>query len=283
MKRDSLFDKWFAFNYERLRAVFGRYLNEDAFHDAYLAMKKTCAFSDVAVERFEPYFFGVYKKCKSMCLRGESRYCHPDKEHFFLLRPEEETPSAEALAASDRLAYDILLFVRNKYPKRDYELFRLKEVRKAHQQHDDDSCHISTSYHLICKFLKSFKHSFLLITLIKEHLLFTLSQAIITAFPYLIQDPIYLFLRYDLFIGLTFSILFISRIIRFILGISKMRSTCPTLSAEHTFQLIKSVCRIRLIVTITNLLTPITDQEESKDHTSQMGNMSHTVIREREC
>ena len=57
MKRDSLFDKWFAFNYERLRAVFGRYLNEDAFHDAYLAMKKTCAFSDVAVERFEPYFF----------------------------------------------------------------------------------------------------------------------------------------------------------------------------------------------------------------------------------
>ena len=44
MKRDSLFDKWFAFNYERLRAVFGRYLNEDAFHDAYLAMKKTCAF-----------------------------------------------------------------------------------------------------------------------------------------------------------------------------------------------------------------------------------------------
>ena len=127
MKRDSLFDKWFAFNYERLRAVFGRYLNEDAFHDAYLAMKKTCAFSDVAVERFEPYFFGVYKKCKSMCLRGESRYCHPDKEHFFLLRPEEETPSAEALAASDRLAYDILLFVRNKYPKRDYELFRLKE------------------------------------------------------------------------------------------------------------------------------------------------------------
>lgn len=127
MKRDSLFDKWFAFNYERLRAVFGRYLNEDAFHDAYLAMKKTCAFSEVAVERFEPYFFGVYKKCKSKCLHGEGRYYHPDKEHFFLLMPEEETPSIEALAASDKLAYDILLFVRNKYPKKDYELFRLKE------------------------------------------------------------------------------------------------------------------------------------------------------------
>lgn len=127
MKRDSLFDKWFSFNYERLRAVFGRNLNEDAFHDAYLAMKKTCARSDVAVEGFEPYFFGVYRRCKFQCRHGDGRYSHPDGEHFFLLMPEEETPSAEALAASDRLAYDILLFVRNRYPKRDYELFRLKE------------------------------------------------------------------------------------------------------------------------------------------------------------
>ena len=114
MKKNSLFDNWFVYNYQRLRNIFGRYLHEDAFHDAYLAMKREVVISEIPVESFEPYFFGVYKKCKSMCLRGESRYCHPDKEHFFLLRPEEETPSAEALAASDRLAYDILLFVRNK-------------------------------------------------------------------------------------------------------------------------------------------------------------------------
>lgn len=97
MKRDSLFDKWFAFNYERLRAVFGCYLNEDAFHDAYLAMKKSCAFSEIAVENFEPYFFGVYKKCKSKCLHGDSRYCHPEKEHFFLLMQEEEPPRPKRL------------------------------------------------------------------------------------------------------------------------------------------------------------------------------------------
>ena len=30
---------------------------------------------------------------------------------------------------------------------------------------------------------------------------------------------------------------------------------CPTLSAEHTFQLIECISRIRLIVTITNLTT----------------------------
>ena len=126
MKRDSLFDKWFAFNYQRLRAVFGRYLNEDAFHDAYLSMKRSCASSEVAVENFEHYFFGVYKKCKSKCLHGDSRYRHPEKDHFFLLMPEEETPSVETLAAADRLAYDILSFVRSKYPRKDYELFRLK-------------------------------------------------------------------------------------------------------------------------------------------------------------
>jgi hypothetical protein len=40
---------------------------------------------------------------------------------------EEETPSVEVLAASDKLVYDILLFVKKKYPQTDYELFRLKE------------------------------------------------------------------------------------------------------------------------------------------------------------
>ena len=35
--------------------------------------------------------------------------------------------SVEVLAASDKLVYDILLFVKKKYPQTDYELFRLKE------------------------------------------------------------------------------------------------------------------------------------------------------------
>ena len=38
MKKNSLFDNWFVYNYQRLRNIFGRYLHEDAFHDAYLAM-----------------------------------------------------------------------------------------------------------------------------------------------------------------------------------------------------------------------------------------------------
>ena len=111
MKRNSLFDNWFVFNYQRLRNIFGRYLHEDAFHDAYLVMKREVVISEIPVESFEPYFFGVYKKCKLKCIHKDSYYCFPDNEHFF----------------SDKLVYDILLFVKKKYPRTDYELFRLKE------------------------------------------------------------------------------------------------------------------------------------------------------------
>lgn len=69
----------------------------------------------------------MYKKCRLKCIHKDSCYCFPDNEHFFLLMQEEETPSVEVLAASDKLVYDILLFVKKKYPQTDYELFRLKE------------------------------------------------------------------------------------------------------------------------------------------------------------
>ncbi|MBV4238640.1 hypothetical protein LI140_02980 [Phocaeicola dorei] len=127
MGRNSLFDTWFVYNYQRLRNVFGRFLNEDAFHDAYLVMKREIMLSEVVTENFEPYFFGVYKKCRLRCIHKDSRYYFPDDEHFFLLMEEEEGPSVKILAASDKLVYDILLFVKKKYPQTDYELFRLKE------------------------------------------------------------------------------------------------------------------------------------------------------------
>ena len=74
MGRNSLFDTWFVYNYQRLRNVFGRFLNEDAFHDAYLVMKREIMLSEVVTENFEPYFFGVYKKCRLRCIHKDSRY-----------------------------------------------------------------------------------------------------------------------------------------------------------------------------------------------------------------
>ena len=47
MKKNSLFDNWFVYNYQRLRNIFGRYLHEDAFHDAYLAMKREVVISEI--------------------------------------------------------------------------------------------------------------------------------------------------------------------------------------------------------------------------------------------
>ena len=49
MKKNSLFDNWFVYNYQRLRNIFGRYLHEDAFHDAYLAMKREVVISEIPV------------------------------------------------------------------------------------------------------------------------------------------------------------------------------------------------------------------------------------------
>lgn len=72
MKKNSLFDNWFVYNYQRLRNIFGRYLHEDAFHDAYLAMKREVVISEIPVESFEPYFFGVYKKCRLKCIHKDS-------------------------------------------------------------------------------------------------------------------------------------------------------------------------------------------------------------------
>ena len=75
MKKNSLFDNWFVYNYQRLRNIFGRYLHEDAFHDAYLAMKREVVISEIPVESFEPYFFGVYKHRPSRCWQLPTSWC----------------------------------------------------------------------------------------------------------------------------------------------------------------------------------------------------------------
>ena len=129
MKKNSLFDNWFVYNYQRLRNIFGRYLHEDAFHDAYLAMKREVVISEIPVESFEPYFFGVYKKCRLKCIHKDSCYCFPVPTNIlFCLMQEEETPSVEVLAASDKLVYDILLFVKKKYPN-GLRAFQTERVR----------------------------------------------------------------------------------------------------------------------------------------------------------
>lgn len=110
----SLFDNWFVYNYQRLRNVVGHFLNEDAFHDAYLVMKREVVLSEIATENFEPYFFGVYKKCRLRCIHRDSRYCFPDNEHFFLLMKERKArPSKNLQPPTNRYMTYFCLSIKN--------------------------------------------------------------------------------------------------------------------------------------------------------------------------
>ena len=60
------FNGWFNRSYARLKesvSLYGK-INEDAFHDAYLAVRKQVMFSNNGIEDLESYFFGcIGKSC----------------------------------------------------------------------------------------------------------------------------------------------------------------------------------------------------------------------------
>ena len=58
------FNGWFSRSYARLKerlSIYGK-IDEDAFHDAYLAVRKQIMFSSVGIEDPESYFFGCYRR-----------------------------------------------------------------------------------------------------------------------------------------------------------------------------------------------------------------------------
>lgn len=119
------FDYWFSFNYKRLRSILGWQLNEDVFHDTYLLLRKDLLFIDLPIIDFEPLFWGIYKRSRLRNIAKENRYYRPN-EIFFQLISMEEGLLVEELVEPDKLAKDILSFIKHKYPKNDYRLFKLK-------------------------------------------------------------------------------------------------------------------------------------------------------------
>ena len=70
------FNGWFNRSYARLKerlSIYGK-IDEDAFHDAYLAVRKQIMFSSVGIEDPESYFFGCYRRILQSGARDESRY-----------------------------------------------------------------------------------------------------------------------------------------------------------------------------------------------------------------
>lgn len=150
MKSNVLrFDYWFSFNYKRLRSILGWQLNEDVFHDTYLLLRKDLLFIDLPIIDFEPLFGGIYKRARLRNIAKENRYYRPN-EIFFQLISMEEGLSVEELVEPDKLAKDILSFIKHKYPKNDYRLFKLKVYDTGCSYKDlSDYISVSTIYRKI--------------------------------------------------------------------------------------------------------------------------------------
>lgn len=103
------FNGWFNRSYARLKesvSLYGK-INEDAFHDAYLAVRKQVMFSNNGIEDLESYFFGCYRKILQSGTREDSRYDNPGDEYFSRLGEAdctEETDEREEMLTRVRQA-----------------------------------------------------------------------------------------------------------------------------------------------------------------------------------
>ena len=126
------FNGWFNRSYARLKesvSLYGK-INEDAFHDAYLAVRKQVMFSNNGIEDLESYFFGCYRKILQSGTREDSRYDNPGDEYFSRLGEadctEETDEREEMLTGCDRLVRDIQKFLRRHFSYEDYRIFMLR-------------------------------------------------------------------------------------------------------------------------------------------------------------
>lgn len=124
------FENWFTEYYYQIKDKLTRYmaLNEDAFHDAYLAIRIRLLFESANIIDFEAYFIKCYKRVYMKELRSERRYYHPE-DIFFLMLSGDDIENVENLSELERLASDILKFVKGAFPENDYKLFVLKNFK----------------------------------------------------------------------------------------------------------------------------------------------------------
>lgn len=145
------FDNWFSVSYYTVRRKLGQYtkVNEDAFHDAYLLIRINLLFEKKEVLDFEPYFMGYYKRISQREIKHESKYYHLN-DVFFEFLSDSEPVSTDDLLAMDKLVHDILDFVKKKFPKSDYKLFKLRNF-ETQLSYKDLSDYTGISQSQICK------------------------------------------------------------------------------------------------------------------------------------
>lgn len=125
------FNEWFGRSYARMKerlSIYGK-IDEDAFHDAYLAVRKQMMFSG-GIEDWESYFFECYRRMLQTGTRDSSRYDFPGDEYFVKLGEtddaEEPEKREEVLTGCDRLVRDIQNFLRRHFSYEDYRIFMLR-------------------------------------------------------------------------------------------------------------------------------------------------------------
>ena len=126
------FNGWFNRSYERPKesvSLYGKF-DEDAFHDAYLAVRKQVMFSKDGIKDMESYFFGCYRRILQSGTREDGRYDNPGDEYFMRLGEadctEETDEREEMLTGCDRLVRDIQKFLRRHFSYEDYRIFMLR-------------------------------------------------------------------------------------------------------------------------------------------------------------
>ena len=123
------FNGWFNRSYARLKesvSLYGK-IDEDAFHDTYLAVRKQVMFSKDGIKDMESYFFGCYRRILQSGTREDSRYDNPGDEYFSRLGEtdcmKDTEEQEEMLTGCDSLVRDIQKFLRRHFSYEDYRIF----------------------------------------------------------------------------------------------------------------------------------------------------------------
>jgi hypothetical protein len=126
------FNEWFSRMYERLKekvSIHGR-LDEDRFHDAYLAVRKQVMSSKDGIMDLESYFIGCYRRMAQVTEREDARTTCPGEEYFITLAETDTAEGSnereELMTGCDRLVRDIQRFLRRHFSYGDYRMFMLR-------------------------------------------------------------------------------------------------------------------------------------------------------------
>lgn len=124
------FTRWFDSSYGQLRkqlSVRGS-LDEDTFHDTFLRMHQRIKRGG-DIGDFTSYFCHSYRKNRLHRSLFEGRFCHPDPFFFEMLSLYDESGEELELEQEvERLAFDILKFIKAHFSSEEYRLFRLNTV-----------------------------------------------------------------------------------------------------------------------------------------------------------